>query len=84
MGDFAYDNLGICYWNGTMGPFNVGVVGSGSALNILVDIIYNEAFREFLPEMKLCRELFRRDGCLLERGVLPGIRDLGRDGREAS
>lgn len=68
MGDFAYDNLGICYWNGTMGPFNVGVVGSGSALNILVDIIYNEAFREFLPEMKLCAVSCsgEMDACLSE------------------
>ncbi|WP_207261346.1 ATP-binding protein [Desulfovibrio sp. Huiquan2017] len=53
MDDFAYENLGICYWNGTLGPFNVGVVGTGSMLQVLLDIIYNEAFREFLPEMCL-------------------------------
>ena len=53
MDDFAYENLGVCYWNGTLGPFNVGVVGTGSMLRVLLDIIYNEAFREFLPEMCL-------------------------------
>jgi len=54
MNDFAYENLGICYWNGSMGPFIVGVVGSGPAFKVLLDLIYNEAFREFLPEMRLC------------------------------
>ncbi|WFS61780.1 ATP-binding protein [Pseudodesulfovibrio thermohalotolerans] len=53
MDDFAYENLGICYWNGTLGPFNVGVVGTGPMLQVMLDIIYNEAFREFLPEMCL-------------------------------
>jgi PAS domain S-box-containing protein len=53
MDDFAYENLGVCYWNGTLGPFNVGVVGTGSMFRVLLDIIYNEAFREFLPEMCL-------------------------------
>jgi PAS domain S-box-containing protein len=53
MDDFAYENLGVCYWNGTLGPFNVGVIGTGSMLRVLLDIIYNEAFREFLPEMCL-------------------------------
>ena len=54
MSDFTYENLGICYWNGSLGPFNVGVVGGGSSLKVLVDIIYNDAFREFLPDMQLC------------------------------
>ena len=54
MNDFAHENLGICYWNGSMGPFMVGVVGSGPAFKIMLDLIYNEAFREFLPEMRLC------------------------------
>ncbi|MEF2232242.1 MAG: ATP-binding protein [Pseudodesulfovibrio sp.] len=53
MNDFAHDTLGICYWNGSMKPFTVGVVGSGPAFKILLDLIYNEAFREFLPEMRL-------------------------------
>jgi len=53
MNDFAYENLGVCYWNGTLGPFNVGVIGTGSMLRVMLDIIYNEAFREFLPEMCL-------------------------------
>jgi PAS domain S-box-containing protein len=54
MSDFSYENLGICYWNGSLGPFKVGVVGGGPSLKILVDMIYNEVFREFLPEMTLC------------------------------
>ncbi|QGY40299.1 PAS domain S-box protein [Pseudodesulfovibrio cashew] len=53
MTDFSHDTLGICYWNGTLGPFDIGIVGSGSALKVLVDMIYNEAFREFLPDMRL-------------------------------
>lgn len=53
MNDFTYENMGICYWNGDLGPFNVGVVGTGPTLKILINIIYNEAFREFLPEMVL-------------------------------
>ncbi|WP_319466350.1 ATP-binding protein [uncultured Pseudodesulfovibrio sp.] len=53
MSDFSYDNLGICYWNGSMGPLNIGVVGAGPGFKVLLDIIYGEAFREFLPEMKL-------------------------------
>ena len=53
MEDFTYENLGICYWNGLLGPFNVGVVGTGPALKVLTNIIYNDSFREFLPEMHL-------------------------------
>jgi len=53
MTDFSYENMGICYWNGSMGPFIVGIIGSGPGIKALLDIIYNEAFREFLPEMKL-------------------------------
>ncbi|WP_319543270.1 ATP-binding protein [uncultured Pseudodesulfovibrio sp.] len=53
MDDFSYENMGFCYWNGALGPFNIGVVGVGNGLKVLVDIIYNELFREFLPEMKL-------------------------------
>ncbi|MGE4194258.1 MAG: ATP-binding protein [Pseudodesulfovibrio sp.] len=53
MEDFTYENLGICYWNGSIGPFNVGLVGTGSMLKVMLDIIYNETFREFLPEMRL-------------------------------
>nr|WP_239057832.1 ATP-binding protein [Pseudodesulfovibrio sp. JC047] len=45
--------MGFCYWNGSLGPFNIGVVGVGNGLKVLVDIIYNEAFREFLPEIRL-------------------------------
>ena len=53
MNDFTYENMGICYWNGDLGAFNVGVIGSGPALKVLANIIYNEAFREFLPDMSL-------------------------------
>ena len=53
MNDFSYENMGFCYWNGALGPFNIGVVGVGNGLKVLVDIIYNEAFREFLPEIRL-------------------------------
>ncbi len=53
MDEFSYENMGICYFNGELGPFNVGVVGTGPALKVLIDIIYNEAFREFLPEMTM-------------------------------
>ncbi|MCJ2165584.1 MULTISPECIES: ATP-binding protein [unclassified Pseudodesulfovibrio] len=53
MNDFTHENMGICYWNGSLGPFNVGVVGTGATLKVLIDLIYNEAFREFLPEMRL-------------------------------
>lgn len=53
MPDFSYENLGVCYWNGTLGPFVVGIVGVGSGLNALMDVIYDEIFREFIPEMKL-------------------------------
>jgi len=53
MNDFTYENLGICYWNGSIGPFDVGVVGTGSILKVVVDLIFNEAFRDFIPEMRL-------------------------------
>ncbi|BDQ34831.1 PAS domain-containing sensor histidine kinase [Pseudodesulfovibrio portus] len=53
MNDFTYENMGICYFNGELGPFNVGVVGTGPALKVLINITYNEAFREFLPGMVL-------------------------------
>lgn len=53
MGDFDYDNLGVCYWNGTMKPLVVGIIGTGPGLKALLDIIYDEAFREFLPDINL-------------------------------
>jgi signal transduction histidine kinase len=53
MDDFSYENMGICYFNGEFGPFNVGVVGIGPAIKVLTNIIYNDVFREFLPEMNL-------------------------------
>ncbi|MBG0788918.1 MAG: PAS domain-containing protein [Desulfovibrionaceae bacterium] len=53
MKDFTYENMGICHWNGDLAAFNIGVVGTGSALKVLANIIYNEAFREFLPDMNM-------------------------------
>jgi PAS domain S-box-containing protein len=59
--DFSYDNLGICYWNGSLGPFVIGVVGSGPGLQVLIDIVYNEVFREFVPDMVLVGASHIRD-----------------------
>lgn len=53
MGDFDYDTLGVCYWNGSMKPLVVGIIGTGPGLKALLDIIYDEAFREFLPDIHL-------------------------------
>jgi len=53
MGDFDYENLGICYWNGTMGSFRIGIIGSGPGTRALLDIIFIEFFQEFLPGMEL-------------------------------
>jgi PAS domain S-box-containing protein len=53
MDDFSYEHLGVCYWNGSMGPFVIGVIGSGPGLQVLIDIVYTEVFRDFLPDMVL-------------------------------
>jgi len=42
-----------CYWNGAMDPFKVGIIGAGPSLKVLMDIIFNDVFREFVPEMQL-------------------------------
>jgi len=80
--DFGYEALGNCYWNGSMGPFVVGIVGSGPAFKVLLDIIYNEAFREFLPEMRLAAvsmlDPARADAGLVEPGcpIYPSWREM--------
>ena len=53
MTEFSQDNMRLCYWNGSMNPFIIGIVGVGPGLKVLLDIINNEVFREFLPEMTL-------------------------------
>ncbi|WP_319759712.1 ATP-binding protein [Maridesulfovibrio sp.] len=53
MTEFSQDNMNICYWNGSMKPFNIGIVGIGAGFKVLLDIINNDVFREFLPEMTL-------------------------------
>jgi PAS domain S-box-containing protein len=53
MSKATYDNPDACYWNGSMGPFLVGIVGIGPGLRVLLNIISNDAFREFVPDMKL-------------------------------
>ena len=70
--DFSYENMGFCYWNGALGPFNIGVVGVGTGLKVLVDIIYNESFREFLPEIRLSA-VSREEGDTSEINELDGV-----------
>ncbi|WP_285906933.1 two-component system sensor histidine kinase NtrB [Pseudodesulfovibrio pelocollis] len=53
MGEFDYDSLGICYWNGSMESFVVGIIGSGPGVKALLDIVFEEDFREFLPDILL-------------------------------
>lgn len=53
MTEFSQDNLRLCYWNGSMNPFVIGIVGVGAGFKVLLDIINNDVFREFLPEMIL-------------------------------
>ena len=68
MNDFTYESMGICYWNGDLGSFNIGVVGTGSALKVLAHIIYNEAFRGILAR--------HEPGGRQQRGQRGGIRQL--------
>ncbi|SDL57856.1 Signal transduction histidine kinase [Maridesulfovibrio ferrireducens] len=53
MTEFSQDNMRLCYWNGSINPFIIGIVGVGLELKVLLDIINNDVFREFIPEMKL-------------------------------
>ncbi len=53
MSDFSYDNMGVCFWDGSMKPFIIGIIGAGPGLKVILDLIYKEAFQDFIPEMKL-------------------------------
>ncbi|WP_243545390.1 sensor histidine kinase [Pseudodesulfovibrio tunisiensis] len=53
MTDFAYDSLGTCYWDGNETGFNIGIVGNRSGFDAILDVIFNNAFHEFFPDMRL-------------------------------
>ena len=53
MSNAAYRAPDECYWSGAEESFNVGIIGAGSSLRAILDIIFNDTFREFLPDMQL-------------------------------
>ena len=70
MTKITYQDPGLCYWNGAIGAFIVGIVGCGPSLTVLLDIISNEVFREFVPDMHL---VAMSDVIKEERGLSGGI-----------
>ncbi|MFW6324472.1 MAG: ATP-binding protein, partial [Desulfovibrionales bacterium] len=43
---------GYCLWEDPEMEFNVGVIGTGAGFRTILDLIYDEAYREYVPGMR--------------------------------